>query len=240
MSFGYNKDLKLYYAQDTNGKNRVFVSDRKRLTLYRNGIGHRLNWLLSDYRLPIDLIRKGDVVVDIGANIGELGLWVEANGGHYIAFEPDPTAYRAMQNNIFSGDLYDVALSDSNGTAAFYLNTAEADSSLFKPSAIHGTLSVRTAMLDSFFDEVGMPHNIRLLKVEAEGMEPEVLTGALRTLGSVEYIAVDAGPERGGENTIPDVFNILLEAGFEVLDCFLLRGTFLLRKKRANRPNTLI
>lgn len=232
VSFGHDNELNLYFAQDASSLRRVFVSDRKRLELYQGGLNHRQNWILGDYRLPSDLIRKGDVVVDVGANIGELGLWVEAQGGHYIAFEPDPTAFLAMQNNITAGDLYDVALSDTNGTAQFYLNTAEADSSLFKPSDVHGMITVRTATLDSFFNEIGTPPNIRLLKVEAEGMEPEVLAGALKTLGSVEYVAVDAGPERGGDNTVPEVFNILVGAGFEVLDCFLLRGTFLLRKKR--------
>jgi len=74
---------------------------------------------------------------------------------------------------------------------------------------------------------------IRLLKVEAEGMEPEVLAGAHQTLQRVDYVAVDAGPERGGENTVPAVLNALTSAGFEVLDCYLVRGTFLLRRKGA-------
>ncbi len=233
VSFGYDNQLKLHFAQDINSGNRVFVSDRKRLELYQGGVKHRQSWILRDYRLPTDLIRTGDVVVDVGANIGELGLWVNEQGGHYIAFEPDPTAYRAIQNNISVGDLYDVAVSDTNGTAEFYLSTAEADSSLFEPSDSHDVITVKTATLDSFFDEVGVPPKIRLLKVEAEGKEPEVLAGALTTLGNVEYIAVDAGPERGGENTVPGVFNVLVGAGFEVLDCFLLRGTFLFRKKGA-------
>ena len=63
-------------------------------------------------------------------------------------------------------------------------------------------------------------------------MEVEVLAGAQNTLSKVEYVAVDAGPERGGENTVPGVLNILMASGFEVLDCFLLRGTFLLKNKR--------
>jgi hypothetical protein len=95
-------------------------------------------------------------------------------------------------------------------------------------------ITVRTVTLDSFFEEVGGPSKIRLLKVEAEGMEPEVLAGALKTLANVEYVAVDAGPERGGDNTVAPVLNILVREGFEVLDCFLVRGTFLLRKKGAS------
>jgi FkbM family methyltransferase len=229
--FGHDENLNLYFARDTKSDNRVFVSDRKRLQLYKGGITERQLWILRDYSLPRDLISKDDVVVDIGANIGELGLWVNNCGGRYIAFEPDPTAYLALQNNILNGDLYDVAISDSVGTADFYISTSEADSSLFKPSVTDDVITVRTATLDSFLEEVGAPAKIRLLKVEAEGMEPEVLAGAVKTLKNVEYIAVDAGPERGGANTVPGVFNILNSKDFEVVDCFLVRGTFLFRKR---------
>jgi len=229
--FGFDKVSGLYFAKDRISGKRVFVSNRKRLDLYTNGIEHRQNWILQDYRIPLDLIAKDDVVVDVGANIGELGIWVGSCGGKYIGFEPDPTAFSAMRLNVPFGQHHDVALSDVNGSATFFLNTAEADSSLYQPDSSDKSIKVKVATLDSLFGEIGAPSKIRLLKVEAEGMEPEALLGASKTLGVVEYIAVDAGPERGGENTVPSVLKILSEAGFEVIDCFLLRGTFLLKKK---------
>jgi FkbM family methyltransferase len=230
--FGFDDNLGLHFAQDPNSAQRVFVSDQKRLELYKEGIKHRQNWILRDYRLPVDFIHPGDTVIDIGANIGEIGIWVTQSGGKYIAFEPDPIAYSALQHNVPSQDLFDVALSDSDGTAEFYLSTEEADSSLFAPSDSSDVIKVKTARLDTFLADARISEKIYLLKVEAEGMEPEVLAGALETLNHVEYVAVDAGPERGGENTVPGVFNILIGANFEILDCFLLRGTFLFRKKK--------
>ncbi|MEO1536434.1 MAG: FkbM family methyltransferase [Pseudomonadota bacterium] len=227
----YDAVLQLHYAIDEATGDRVFVSDKKRLELYRKGKTHRLDWLVGDYRLPADLIRPGDVVLDVGANIGELGLWAVERGADYIAFELDPVAFRALQSNVPGHRLYDVALSDTDGTATFYLNTAEADSSLFKPQESDASIEVRTALLDGFLQETGAPERIRLFKVEAEGMEPEVLAGASDTLERVEYLAVDAGPERGGENTVPPVFNAVSQAGFELLDCFLLRGRFLFRNR---------
>jgi len=209
----------------------VYVSDEERLSLYQEGIAHRRNWILSDYRLPVDLIGKDDVVIDIGANIGELGLWVTERGGRYIAFEPDPRAYWALENNMPNGELHRLALSDRIGVAEFYLSTANADSSLFKPLIVDEVLNVETSTLDAFFENTNKPSKIRLLKVEAEGMEPEILSGALKTLESVEYVAVDAGPERGGDNTVPGVFSVLVDANFEVIDSFLLRGTFLFRRR---------
>ena len=40
---------------------------------------------------------------------------------------------------------------------------------------------------------------IKLLKIDAEGYEPEVLSGSIATLSQTEYVAVDFGPERGLE-----------------------------------------
>ena len=230
--FGLDGTLGLHFVEEIESGRKVYVSDEKRLKIYRGGIDHRQKWILGDYRIPLDLIRPGDVMLDVGANVGEMGIWVEASGGKYIAFEPDPTAFKALQQNV-SGDLYDIALSDTNGSAVFYLNSAEADSSLFKPQEAHGEITVRKVRLDDFLAEVGAPERLRLLKIEAEGMEPEVLAGSTDTLKRSEYVAVDAGPERGGENTVPDVLNALTGLDFEVLDCFLVRGTFLLRNRAA-------
>lgn len=36
----------------------------------------------------------------------------------------------------------------------------------------------------------------------------------------------------GGENTAPEVINILTKFGFEALDYYLVRGTFLLKNSR--------
>ena len=234
--FGFDANYKLHFAEDIKNGDRVYVSDEKRLELYKGGIEARQEWIRRDYRLPADLVRQGDVILDVGANVGELGIWAKQRDAQYIAFEPDPVAFAALKLNVPTAQTYDVALSDSNGTAKFFLSTAEADSSLFEPSHTSSSIEVRMSTLDSFLEENSGPSHIRLLKVEAEGMEVEVLSGALKTLSIVEYIAVDAGPERGGENTVPGVLRILTEAGFEVLDCFLLRGTFLLRKAATKEP----
>ena len=68
-------------------------------------------------------------------------------------------------------------------------------------------------------DDVTLPKNIKLLKVEAEGFEPEVIEGAEETLIRTEYICVDFGSERGieQENTVIEVNNILLKNNFDLI-----------------------
>lgn len=229
--FFYDKSADLYFVKDDLDREAVFVSDRKRLSLYRAGIESRLNRLLRDYCLPRELFRSSDLVIDIGANVGELGIIVNRCGGKYIAYEPDPNAYKALIRNA-EGALFQVALSDKCETKNFYLDTANADSSLFRPTHFQQVISVDTIRLDVHLHNNSMGvDKIRLLKVEAEGMEAEVLSGASKSLLKTDYLAVDAGPERGGRSTLPEVLKVLREFDFELIDCFLTRGTFLFASK---------
>ena len=61
---------------------------------------------------------------------------------------------------------------------------------------------------------------IKLLKLEAEGGEPEVLLGSSTILNHIEFISADLGFERGlnSESTLPAVSNFLLPMGFRFVD----------------------
>jgi hypothetical protein len=78
---------------------------------------------------------------------------------------------------------------------------------------------------------------IRLLKLEAEGAEPEILVGAESVLSRIDYIAADLGPERGlkQEQTATPVINFLLARGFELIDMKFDRVTCLFRNHRVTR-----
>ncbi|SDE66147.1 methyltransferase, FkbM family [Paracoccus isoporae] len=229
-STGHDSEADLFFFQEPADGRRIYVSHKKRLSLYRKGFQHRQDWLLRDYQIPRNLLNDGDMVLDVGANIGELGIWANMNNARYVGFEPDPIAFRALNRNV-TGKLYDIALADEAGYAEFYLSTSEADSSLIAPQKIEERISVRKERLDDLLPALDLSREIKLLKVEAEGYEAEILQGARETLKQVEYIAVDAGPERGGENTVPGVLNLLTGSGFEILSCFLKRGTFFLRRR---------
>lgn len=62
-------------------------------------------------------------------------------------------------------------------------------------------------------DEVNVDH-IDFLKVETEGVEPEVIDGISGI--SVDKIAVDCGPERDGEPVTDEVSNRLDEMGYNI------------------------
>lgn len=217
-----------YVSESFFGK-KTYLSDLKRAELYRNGVEARLQWLLRDYRIPTDLLGTDSLVVDVGANSGELGLISQHRGAHYIGIEPDPVAFAALCKNNPKGRSFSVALGESNGVKQFYMSTAEADSSLIPPKNFDEVFDVEVRTLDSLLDEVEPTRSVTLLKIEAEGAEPEVLLGAEKTLRRTTFVAVDAGPERRGQSVAPWVVDFLSTRGFLLVDTFSLRGTFLFR-----------
>ena len=76
--------------------------------------------------------------------------------------------------------------------------------------------------------------SIKLLKIEAEGAEPEVLIGAEQTIKLCEYISVDAGPERGIEQktTIKEVKQFLLSRNFTLIQKSFDRVVLLFKNKK--------
>ena len=62
--------------------------------------------------------------------------------------------------------------------------------------------------------------NIKLFKIDAEGYEPEVLSGSKNTLKKTNFVSVDFGSERAANqnNTMVDVNNLLLQVGFELIE----------------------
>jgi hypothetical protein len=69
--------------------------------------------------------------------------------------------------------------------------------------------------------------------LEAEGFEPEIISGMENCLENIEYISADLGFERGinQETTAPQVLNFLLNEGFEIIKINGVRFVFLLKNK---------
>ena len=73
-------------------------------------------------------------------------------------------------------------------------------------------------------------NKVKILKLEAEGFEPEILRGAGDRLKDIEYIAIDGGYERGisEEETFTTLTNFLIKKNFQILDIYFpwYRGLF--------------
>tara|TARA_B000000532_G_scaffold243840_1_gene241151 strand:+ start:10741 stop:11607 length:867 start_codon:yes stop_codon:yes gene_type:complete len=233
MNFFYSNNGKIYFEKNkyfkiVNNNKKIYFSNKRIDRIIVNYERHFLN-LLDQYSINKLKIEDNDLVIDCGANVGELYYSLRLNTPNieYVAFEPDPEAFECLSLNINSKDenLYNFALSSSEGKMKFYLDTFGANSSV-EHFGSEEYITVETKTLDSFNFK-----NVKLIKLEAEGHELEVLKGSKNTLINTEYITVDYGPEKGkeGKMTLPEVTNFLFKEGFIVENASSKRYTCLFK-----------
>lgn len=113
--------------------------------------------------------------------------------------------------------IFDFGLGSSNNSGrAFFQSSSNADSSFIEPERYTDRLYVKISRLDS----LALPESdFRVLKLEAEGAEPEVLEGLGNEPYTFKYIFAELGFERGlaQESTLTPVTNFLLSKNFEIV-----------------------
>ena len=74
--------------------------------------------------------------------------------------------------------------------------------------------TVKTATLKNYVNG-----EIKCLKLEAQGAEPEILEGLKDKLAYIEYVTADVGFESGHsqDSTLPSVTNYLLQNNFRMI-----------------------
>ncbi|KJV09367.1 hypothetical protein VZ95_11955 [Elstera litoralis] len=144
-------------------------------------------------------------VIDAGANVGQFSLLIR--GLHpqveIHAFEPFPAAV-ARFTRLFAGDagvhLHPVALGEAETTAPLHISRRSDNSSLlpinrsqtvFAPGTeAIGTVTVPVRRLDAVLAETALPRPV-LLKVDTQGGELALLTGAEGLFPIIDYIYVE-------------------------------------------------
>lgn len=182
---------------------------------YSKGIQERAEQIGAAYVLDEVQFKSGDIVVDCGANVGDLKLYLDLIRKvevEYIGIEPSPVEYACLERNIKTSRALNIGLWSEDNELNFYVSSRGADSSLIEPVDFDEIITIRAVRLDSV--DIRLP--IKLLKIEAEGCEPEVLMGCTGILPRIQYIAADLGFERGitKESTLVPVVNFLLSNNF--------------------------
>jgi len=152
-------------------------------------------------------------------------------GVNYFALEPVGKEALCCRLNNPGKTVLQQALWKENGQVQFFESTANDDSSIFEPPHHERVVRIPAVTLEKFAADHGIG-KIKILKVETEGAEPEVLTGAEKILHRIEYIAADLGPERGLEQktTLPMAIDFLYPRGFKLVGGYGLdRRNFLFR-----------
>lgn len=211
----YNKTDGTYFITGLK-KTRYFVSSRFAKWGYWSGVKHKGNVIGNAYFLNEISFSAGDIVVDCGAYNGDLKQYFINLGVdiEYIGFEPSAEDFKCLKKNVFPSTVFNIGLWKEKGELDFFSSTLGADSSFIQPKTYTEIQKIKVDRLDNLITS-----KIKLLKIEAEGCEPEVIKGCERIFQNIDYITADLGFERGvlEENTFPGVINILLANGFEVV-----------------------
>jgi FkbM family methyltransferase len=224
-------DKNIYRLQDKDTV--IYTCRRSRLRRYFFGIQEQCNLLSRIYLLEHVFLNNDDILIDCGANNGEIGIWAKQHQLKYYAFEPEPLESRCCDLNNYNGKAKTIrkGLWSSKTTRRWYSNPESADSSLIKTSNPVFVNEIKTTTLDDFLQKNNIDR-VRILKLEAEGAEPEVLMGALKVLHKIDYITVDCGYERGVErkHTFIEVCSILKSYNFDIVAAEFRRVVFLFKR----------
>lgn len=145
----------------------------------------KLGWRESaETRAVRRFVSRGMHVVDVGANIGLFTLLMSrlvGSRGRVWAFEPDPSNYRALAENIHSNRVSNVqaraqAVGASGGIARLHLSMANAgDHRIYSPpNESRPTVSVECVTLDSVLSSESP---IDFIKIDIQGGEHQAILG---------------------------------------------------------------
>jgi FkbM family methyltransferase len=133
-------------------------------------------WEKKLFEIYRNIIKEDDIVIDVGAYIGTHTLPFAHYAKKVYAFEANENIYNCLNKNIEFNQVenihcFKVAVSDTNGTDKF--SCREDGTSRLKTS--EDAIEVATATLDYLLVDIS---NVKLLKIDAEGAEFKVLSGA--------------------------------------------------------------
>ncbi|MHB8510527.1 MAG: FkbM family methyltransferase [Candidatus Dormibacteria bacterium] len=191
---------------------------------------HELNFMTS-------VLRPGDVVIDIGANIGLFTLVAAqavGSNGTVHAFEPVPGNCERLEENVQLNGFTNVrvnrsAVSDRAGTVALAIDadmartSGESTSSFFTVTQLADPVrkvTARAETIDAYASRELANRGIRLVKIDVEGSEPAVLAGMSEVLKAhrVDVLMLEVslyGLHRSGSR-IYDEVEPLRSAGYEL------------------------
>jgi FkbM family methyltransferase len=205
----------------------------------RNGIKFRLDlseymdWVIyfglsvEDRDLLYPLIKKDDVVLDIGTNIGETLLnfaKITGPGGYVYGFEPVKYNYDKCMVNVNLNDfrnlkVFRIALSDRNETLYFEKATNRNSGGIaMKKEAGAEVDSVEALTLDNFVSTHSI-ENITFIKLDVEGFETNVLRGgsaAIQRFRPVLFVEVDAANLEKQNSSSEQLISLIESYGYSV------------------------
>lgn len=211
---------------------------KKKIKKILNNIGLNLtkyNLNNSEFRLEYFLRKKSiDCILDIGANVGQYGLYLREIGykNKIISFEPVLETYIEL-DKISKKDefwtVYNFGLGSENKDIQINISKNSVSSSILKMKDIHmnaepeskyiDTQNIKIKTLEHFILSEKIVDKKLFLKIDVEGYEHQVIEG-IRNFKNIEGFQIEMSLEKLYENQIifEELYSLVKSKGFELWD----------------------
>lgn len=204
---------------------KMFLDSKDSLHLSINGIYEPF-----ETELVKKEIKKGDVVLDIGANIGYYTLIfakLVGENGKVFAFEPDPTNFSLLKKNVeingYGNRVVLVQKAVSNKTEKIKLYLCEdnkGDHRIYDSHDGRQSIEIEAIRLDDYFKNYN--GTIDFIKMDIQGAEGWAIQGMhnlLKKNKTVKIVTEFWPIGLKGSGIDPDeYFKILIELGFKLYE----------------------
>ncbi|MGF1541004.1 MAG: FkbM family methyltransferase [Pleurocapsa sp.] len=230
----------IVWAKLKNGRYvRTSLADFNGQLAYYYGSGNdvKIDWICQR------LVRPGDIVLDVGANIGTVTFTLSAlvgDTGRVHCFEPNPQMQHCIEDSIqYNGaeniTLHPFALGEQESTLELtYLKNHSGSGSLVAKyeGDLVNKIKVPIKPLSTVLSEWGISQ-IRLVKIDVEGFEPQVLRGAYEAfaVNPPDAIIIELRPQDLGSQIYHHpTIKILQQLGYDFF-CIPKQGWTTIRPK---------
>ncbi len=180
---------------------------------YEYRIKSRIKALLPDF----------DTYIDVGACIGDYSIWLAKQGMKCFAFEPNRDNNKALRANVLSNrleesiEIHNFGLGTASETVTFETNPTNRG---YSGKYAQFESSIREEVEIKRFDDIYTALDLEnsqgvIMKIDAEGMEGEVIDGARQFLSSVKKLFLIFEAHTGADATIRSLQEI---AHCEIVD----------------------
>jgi len=153
--------------------------------------------------LEIELIRKeiklNDFVIDVGAHIGYHTLNMAkcvGKTGKVFSFEPEPENFSILKKNVQVNEYQNIitknkAVGSSNNKIILYTSQNHSGIHRMYPSkSCQNQIEIECVKLDDYFKKNNFLDKIKLLKIDVEGAELNVLQGSKEILSKNKNLSI--------------------------------------------------
>lgn len=170
-------------------------------------------------------IKKGDVVIDIGAYIGDFTILAGSNGAKVYAFEPIKESIDILEKNVNLNNLKDIktfnmVVSNTTGLKKIKVHDLKEVSSLINSDKINQQseiIDIREVPSTTLEEILNLTGNCDFLKIDTEGNEAEIIMSTPKeVLQKIKYIAMESTDYQETFTKNIKLLNYLIECGFEL------------------------